>query len=44
MQDVEGGHDHNYVLNGSDNNLKKAASVFEPVTGRMMEVYTTYYS
>jgi aldose 1-epimerase len=32
------GYDHNWVLNGSG--MKKAAEVFEPRTGRVMEVLT----
>ena len=36
-----GGYDHNFVLNASDDDLVLAASVYEPKTGRVMEVYTT---
>ncbi|MFQ6036612.1 MAG: aldose epimerase family protein [Sedimentisphaerales bacterium] len=37
------GYDHNYVLNPppADGSLKLAARVYEPTTGRVMEVYTT---
>ena len=36
------GFDHNWVLNKSERGeLSLAASVYEPVTGRKMEVYTT---
>jgi aldose 1-epimerase len=35
------GYDHNYVLNGSLGSLALAASVYEPKSGRAMEVYTT---
>lgn len=35
------GFDHNFVLNQSDTSLKKAAEVFEPVSGRVLEVLTT---
>lgn len=35
------GYDHNFVLNGSGGCLSLAARVFEPTTGRMMEVHTT---
>lgn len=35
------GYDHNWVLNGSGEISKKAAKVFEPSSGRVMEVYTT---
>jgi aldose 1-epimerase len=38
---VEGGYDHNYVINNSDGPLALAASVYEPKTGRVMEVSTT---
>ena len=34
-----GGYDHNFVLNGTG--MKLAARVFEPVSGRVMEVSTT---
>lgn len=36
-----GGYDHNYVLSDTGGELKKAATVYEPVTGRVMEVFTT---
>jgi aldose 1-epimerase len=36
-----GGYDHNYVLNQADGSLKPAATVYEPVSGRVMEVLTT---
>lgn len=35
------GYDHNWVLNKSTNELTKVARVEEPVSGRIMEVYTT---
>ena len=35
------GYDHNWVLNSSAGRLALAAKVREPVTGRVMEVYTT---
>ena len=35
------GYDHNYVLNNWDGSLKLAARVYEPTSGRVMEVYTT---
>lgn len=38
---VKGGYDHNYVLNNVDGSLQLAASVYEPKTGRVMEIYTT---
>lgn len=34
------GYDHNYVLNGGGS-LSLAARVYEPTTGRVMEVFTT---
>src|SRR5262249_17801990 len=36
-----GGYDHNYVLNSSNGSLALAARVYEPTTGRVMEVLTT---
>nr|WP_246000632.1 aldose epimerase family protein [Pontibacter diazotrophicus] len=36
-----GGYDHNYVLNGAEGELTKAATVYEPTSGRVMEVFTT---
>jgi len=36
-----GGYDHNYVLNGSYGSAVLAAKVYEPTSGRVMEVYTT---
>lgn len=36
-----GGYDHNYVLNGGGEDMTKAAEVYEPTTGRVLEVYTT---
>lgn len=41
IKEVEGGYDHNYVLNSSDGSLALAASVYEPKTGRALEIYTT---
>jgi aldose 1-epimerase len=41
VNQVEGGYDHNYVLSGADGTLKKAATVYEPTSGRVMEVFTT---
>ena len=35
------GYDHNWVLNKGNGGLTKAAEVFEPKTGRVMEVWTT---
>ena len=36
-----GGYDHNWVLDNQDGSLAIAASVYEPVYGRFMEVLTT---
>jgi aldose 1-epimerase len=41
IQNVSGGYDHNWVLNKSGNNLEKIASLYEPNSGRFMEVLTT---
>jgi len=38
---VEGGYDHNYVLNSGGGALALCARVYEPKSGRVMEVYTT---
>ena len=36
-----GGYDHNFVLNGEAGEMKLAARVYEPTSGRVMEVHTT---
>jgi aldose 1-epimerase len=36
-----GGYDHNWVLNKEDGELSLAAEVYEPTSGRLMEVWTT---
>ncbi len=36
-----GGYDHNYVLNREGDGLQLAATVYEPESGRYMEVFTT---
>ena len=36
-----GGYDHNWVINKSPGKLARLASVYEPVTGRVMEVFST---
>lgn len=41
IQQVKGGYDHNWILNKTGNDLTKAATVFEPNSGRYMEVFTT---
>jgi aldose 1-epimerase len=38
---VEGGYDHNYVLEGGGGSMALAARVCEPTTGRVMEIFTT---
>jgi aldose 1-epimerase len=35
------GYDHNWVINGRAGVLRQAATVVEPTTGRLMEVWTT---
>ena len=37
---VEGGYDHNYVLNSGGGTLALCARVYEPTTGRVMEIHT----
>lgn len=36
-----GGYDHNYVLNGKTGKKKLAARIYEPNSGRVMEIETT---
>jgi aldose 1-epimerase len=38
---INGGYDHSYVLNKADDKLTLSVQVFEPVSKRFMEVYTT---
>lgn len=38
---VEGGYDHNWVLNDASDKLKKVAEVYHAASGRLMEVFTT---
>jgi len=35
------GYDHNFVVDGRAGTLRRAATVYEPTTGRVMEVLTT---
>ncbi|MFZ6000258.1 MAG: galactose-1-epimerase, partial [Bacteroidota bacterium] len=35
------GYDHNWILNKTGNEMSLAATVFEPNSGRVMEVWTT---
>lgn len=41
LASVKGGYDHNFVLNKSGNALALAATVYDPLSGRYMEVSTT---
>jgi len=41
IDQVKGGYDHNFVLNNSGGSLALAASVYEPKSGRLMEIFTT---
>ena len=34
------GYDHNWVLNDADGSLKLQASLYDPASGRLMEIYT----
>ena len=36
-----GGYDHNLVLRSQNGELAKAAEIYEPTTGRLMELWTT---
>lgn len=38
---VEGGYDHNFVLNGKSGAMKLCARVRDPASGRVMEIRTT---
>lgn len=41
IDQVEGGYDHNFVLNDTSTNLHLAARVSDPKSGRVMEIQTT---
>tara|TARA_Y100001935_G_scaffold193913_1_gene162023 strand:- start:41933 stop:43126 length:1194 start_codon:yes stop_codon:yes gene_type:complete len=41
IDDVEGGYDHNWVLNESAEEMPVVATLHDPQTGRFMEVLTT---
>lgn len=41
IEKVEGGFDHNYVVNENSKDLKKIAHVYDPDSGRTMDVKTT---
>ncbi|GAI77254.1 unnamed protein product, partial [marine sediment metagenome] len=36
-----GGYDHNWVLNNSDGTYAKVASLYDPESGRLMEIFTS---
>ncbi len=38
---VEGGYDHNFVLNSSSDSLQHAGTLYDPSSGREMNIYTT---
>ncbi len=38
---VKGGYDHNWVLNSTGTGMQQIATVYNEVSGRFMEVYTT---
>jgi aldose 1-epimerase len=38
---LAGGYDHNFVLRKARRSLARAATVHEPITGRVLEVFTT---
>ncbi|MBC7889207.1 MAG: galactose mutarotase [Ferruginibacter sp.] len=40
IDSVEGGYDHNFVLNKKDSTLKKVATLSEAKSGRKLEVFT----
>ncbi|MCD4772612.1 MAG: galactose mutarotase [Bacteroidales bacterium] len=41
ISDVEGGYDHNFVLNNYSGETRKVVEVLEPISGRIMEVFTS---
>jgi aldose 1-epimerase len=41
IADVKGGYDHNYVLVSGSGAMSLAARVYEPESGRIMEIFTT---
>jgi len=41
LASAAGGYDHNWVLRSTTGKLALAATVYEPQTGRLMEVFTT---
>jgi aldose 1-epimerase len=41
LDSVAGDYDHNFVLNDWDRTLRLAARLYEPVSGRVLEILTT---
>lgn len=41
IEEVEGGYDHNFVLDKEEGEFSLAAQVYDPSSGRVMEVFTT---
>ncbi len=41
IKQVEGGYDHNYVLNSGGGVLALCAEIYEPTSGRVMTIHTT---
>ena len=41
IDQVASGYDHNYVLNNKDGKLALAGQLYEPVSGRALDIYTT---
>ncbi|MCK9219831.1 MAG: galactose mutarotase [Bacteroidales bacterium] len=41
IEQVSGGYDHNYILTKKGRNLEMAAQVYDPETGRQLELLTT---
>jgi aldose 1-epimerase len=41
IENVPSGYDHNYVLNNWNSTLQFAARLYEPVSGRVLEIFTT---
>ncbi len=41
ISNVEGGYDHNFVLNNYSGEIRKVVEVFDPISGRKMEVFTS---
>lgn len=41
IHQVDGGYDHSYVVDKKDGEFSLSVEVFEPNSGRLMEVYTT---